>query len=190
MGTAGAGEPAIDAAGWLAGARRLPSPNCDERPVGSAIELLVVHAISLPPGVFGGDAVERLFTNRLDAGAHPAFAALRGLRVSAHFTIDRLGALCQFVACTRRAWHAGASSWEGRPACNDYSIGVELEGSEFEPYTEAQYAALQDLVATLRRAYPIRALRGHDEIAPGRKFDPGPFFDWSRVPREPAPAAQ
>jgi AmpD protein len=183
-GTAPDGAGAVDAAGWLSGARRVESPHQDERPPGCAIELLVVHAISLPPGVFGGDAIERLFTGRLDPAAHPYYARLRGLRVSSHFLVARDGALTQFVACRRRAWHAGRSSWEGRPACNDCSVGVELEGSEFEPYTEAQYRSLARLQQALCAAYPIRAARGHDEIAPGRKFDPGPLFDWSRIVRD------
>jgi AmpD protein len=175
---------AVDGAGWLAGARRRPSPHCDERPAGCAIELLVVHGISLPPGRFDSAPVERLFEDRLDPAGHPAFEPLRGLRVSAHFLIERDGGLVQFVSCARRAWHAGRSSWEGRAACNDFSIGVELIGSEFEPYATAQYRTLTALQAALSAAYPIRATRGHSEIAPGRKTDPGPLFDWRRVARD------
>jgi AmpD protein len=175
----------IDAQGWLAGARRQPSPNCDERPSGCAIELLVIHCISLPPGRYAAAPVHELFTNRLDPAGHPYFEQLRDLRVSAHFLVERDGGLVQFVSCARRAWHAGRSSWDGRSACNDFSIGVELVGSEFEPYADAQYRTLADLQAALCAAYPIRAARGHSEIAPDRKTDPGPLFDWSRVTRDP-----
>jgi AmpD protein len=170
--------------GWARAARRVPSPNADARPDHCTIELLVVHCISLPPGCFGGDAIERLFTNTLDPAAHPFFASLRDARVSAHFLIDRSGVLTQFVSCHQRAWHAGASAWEGRPRCNDFSIGVELEGSEFEPFTGAQYATLSALQSALYDAFPIRATLAHSEIAPGRKRDPGPFFDWMRARRE------
>ncbi len=173
-----------EADGWLAQARRLASPNFDSRPAGIAVELLVIHCISLPPGVFGGPAVERLFVNELDCGAHPYYERLRGLRVSAHFLVDRRGALTQFVSCNDRAWHAGASQWNGRAACNDFSIGVELEGSEFEPFSAEQYVRLRALQLGLCAAYPIRAVRGHDEIAPGRKRDPGPLFDWTRLVRD------
>ncbi|MCX8003962.1 MAG: 1,6-anhydro-N-acetylmuramyl-L-alanine amidase AmpD [Burkholderiaceae bacterium] len=171
----------VDEAGWVRGVARCASPYCDERPAGVAIELLVVHSISLPPGVFGSGDVVRLFTGRLDCQAHPFYAHLAGLRVSAHFLIERNGAVTQFVACGRRAWHAGASHFEGRAACNDFSIGVELEGCDFVPFTEAQYAALGRLLAVLRAAYPLRAVRGHSDIAPGRKTDPGPLFDWRRL---------
>jgi AmpD protein len=174
----------LDHAGWVSEARRVDSPNRDARPPGCAIELVVVHCISLPPGRFGGGEIERLFTNRLDCGAHEFFAQLRGLRVSAHFLIARDGTVTQFVSCADRAWHAGISAWEGRPGCNDFSVGVELEGSEFEPFTAAQYGALGALQRALRGRYPIRAVRGHEEIAPGRKFDPGPLFDWTRVSRD------
>ncbi len=174
----------VDADGWLSGARRLPSPNCDARPAGCAVELLVIHCIGLPPGVFGTGQIERLFANELDPATHAFFAQLQNLRVSAHFLIARDGSLTQFVSCAARAWHAGRSTWEGRSACNDFSIGIEIEGSEFEPYTEDQYAALAVLHEALRAAYPIRATRGHSEIAPGRKFDPGPLFDWTRLVRD------
>lgn len=166
--------------GWASGVRREPSPNFDARPPGSAIELLVVHNISLPPGAFGSGDIARLFTNRLDTAAHPFFATLAGLRVSAHFLIERDGALTQFVSCLDRAWHAGASEFDGRPHCNDYSIGVELEGTDFAPFEAAQYATLASLTRALRAAYPLRAVRGHADIACGRKTDPGPFFDWLR----------
>lgn len=174
-------DRAVDAAGWLAAARRLPSPNCDARPEGSAIELIVIHNISLPPGVFDGDAVIDLFTNRLDWDAHPYFQGIRGLKVSAHFFIRRDGSLIQFVPCTQRAWHAGASNWHGRERCNDFSIGIELEGSDDLPFTDAQYAALIPLVRQLKQTYPIAAVVGHSDIAPGRKTDPGPHFDWQRL---------
>jgi AmpD protein len=168
---------------FLAGARRVESPNFDERPAGTAVTLLVVHAISLPPGTFGGDAIERLFTNRLDHGAHPAFAEIAGLRVSAHFLLRRDGELLQFVSADKRAWHAGVSCWRGRERCNDFSIGVELEGDAFSAFSDAQYNGLVTLVARLRRDYPLRDIAGHDDIAPQRKRDPGPRFDWLRVLR-------
>lgn len=146
-----------------------------------AIELVVIHSISLPPGEFGGDAVSELFTNRLDWDAHPYFQSIRGLEVSAHFFIRRDGSLIQFVPCARRAWHAGKSSWLGRERCNDFSVGIELEGTDDQPFTDAQYAALIPLLAALKAAYPIRAVIGHSDIAPGRKTDPGPHFAWQRL---------
>jgi N-acetyl-anhydromuramoyl-L-alanine amidase len=167
--------------GWLAGARRLPSPNFDARPPGSPVELLVIHNISLPPHQFGGQAVIDLFLDRLDLAAHPFFATwLTGVRVSAHLYIRRDGELIQFVSCDQRAWHAGASEWRGRPRCNDVSIGIELEGSDLIPYRDAQYQALAAVARALRAAYPIADMVGHSDIAPGRKTDPGPFFDWTR----------
>lgn len=171
----------VDDSGWLVGVKRIVSPNCDERPDPGDVTLLVVHGISLPPGEFGGDAIVRLFTNRLDFGAHPCFESLRELRVSSHFLIPRNGALIQFVPCSRRAWHAGASSWHGRERCNDFSIGVELEGTDTRPYTARQYARLARLVSTLRGRYPLRDVAGHSDVAPGRKTDPGPSFDWPRL---------
>ena len=173
----------LRAHGFLEGARRVESPNCDERPAGAAITLLVVHAISLPPGQFGGDAIERLFTNRLDPRAHPAFAALEGLRVSAHFLLRRDGELVQFVAADKRAWHAGRSCWRGREHCNDFSIGVELEGDGLHPFSDTQYAGLVALAARLRRQFPLRDVAGHEDVAPQRKQDPGPQFNWLRVLR-------
>jgi AmpD protein len=166
--------------GWVSGMRRLTSPNCDSRPSGTAIDLLVIHNISLPPGEFGGQAVAQLFTNTLDTDAHPYFAQLKGVRVSAHFLIQREGEITQFVPCNKRAWHAGASMWHGRTACNDFSIGIELEGTDFLPFTDQQYAALIRLTRVLKRAYPIRETAGHSDIAPGRKTDPGHEFDWPR----------
>ena len=170
----------VDAAGRVDAARHLASPNCDERPPGEAITLLVVHNISVPPGEFGGDGIVRLFTNDLDRAAHPYYRTLAGLRVSAHFLIRRSGELLQFVPCARRAWHAGASAWCGRSRCNDFSIGIELEGADDVPYTEPQYRVLAELTRALRSAYPISDIAGHCDIAPMRKTDPGPSFDWSR----------
>lgn len=174
----------IDAAGWLAGVRRRPSPNCDERPAGAEIDLVVVHGISLPPGEFGGDAVSRLFCNALDCGEHPAYADLAGVRVSAHAFIDRAGAPTQYVPFARRAWHAGESRYGGRPRCNDFSVGIELEGTDTAPYERAQYETLARVVRALMRRWPaIRPERvvGHADVAPGRKTDPGAAFDWPRL---------
>lgn len=171
----------IDADGWLAGVRRVESPNCDDRPAGVEISLLVVHSISLPPGEYGGDSIERLFTNQLDPGAHPYFREVAGMKVSAHFLVRRDGGLVQFVPVYRRAWHAGASSWRGRSACNDFSIGVELEGTDDAPFEEAQYRALEELIARLRGALPLRDIAAHSDVAPGRKTDPGPGFAWDRL---------
>jgi len=166
--------------GWLDGARAVPSPNHDERPVGVAVELLVVHYISLPPGRFAGDAIERLFTNTLDPTAHPSFEALRELRVSAHFLVRRRGELVQFVGADLRAWHAGVSRFEGRERCNDFSIGIELEGDASTRFTDSQYLRLAALTRALVRRHPLRWVAGHSDIAPGRKHDPGPCFDWAR----------
>jgi AmpD protein len=170
----------LDAEGRVAGARFVPSPNCDARPAGHAIELIVIHHISLPPGEFGGPGIAELFTNRLDPAAHPYYEQLAGVRVSAHFLIRRDGALWQFVACAARAWHAGKSRWRGRARCNDFSIGIELEGTGEVAFTAAQYRELARLTRVLRERYPIRAIVGHSDIAPGRKSDPGPEFDWKR----------
>lgn len=171
----------IEPDGWLAGVRRVESPNCDDRPAGTEISLLVIHSISLPPGEYGGDAIERLFTNRLDPDEHPYFRQIEGLKVSAHFLVRRDGRVIQFVPVHRRAWHAGVSSWRGRSACNDFSIGVELEGTDEAPFEAAQYLALGELIARLRSALPLRDLAAHSDIAPGRKTDPGPGFAWDRV---------
>jgi AmpD protein len=175
------GAQALDAAGRLHRAHQIASPNFDERPAGEAIRLLVVHNISLPPHEFGGPGVIDLFLNRLDPAAHPFYAGIAGLRVSSHFFIRRDGELIQFVPCAQRAWHAGASRWHGRERCNDFSVGIELEGSDFVPFRHAQYDALARLVRELTGHYPIEALVGHSDIAPGRKTDPGPFFDWPRL---------
>lgn len=161
--------------------RFVRSPNQDARPRGTKITLLVVHSISLPPGEFGGDAIERLFTNRLDPSAHPYFKEIDGLKVSSHFLIRRDGELVQFVPVGRRAWHAGVSSWRGRERCNDFSIGVELEGTDDGPFTDAQYERLGDLVAALKAKHPLRDIAAHSDVAPGRKTDPGPQFDWPRL---------
>jgi AmpD protein len=162
-------------------ARQIPSPNCDERPDGSTTELVVIHNISLPPGKFGGDGIIQLFTNGLDPEAHPYYREIHQLRVSSHFLIRRDGELIQFVPCSKRAWHAGVSSWHGRERCNDFSIGIELEGSDDTPFEEAQYCVLNALLAVLGQTYRITGITGHSDIAPGRKTDPGPFFDWARV---------
>ena len=166
--------------GWVAGARRVVSPNCDNRPPGSDVTLLVLHSISLPPGEYGGDAIERLFTNRLEPAAHASFAELTGLRVSAHFLVRRDAALIQFVPLHSRAWHAGVSSWRGRKRCNDYSVGIELEGTDDSPFADAQYDRLAKLGRTLCAVLPIRDLAAHSDVAPGRKTDPGARFDWAR----------
>lgn len=171
---------AIDDDGIAAGASFVASPNQDARPPDTVIDLVVVHAISLPPGAFGGGGVEALFTNRLDPSAHPYYAGIAELRVSAHFFIPRHGALMQFVACDRRAWHAGVSCWRGRERCNDFSIGIELEGCDERAFEEGQYATLAALTRALQARYPIRSIVGHSDIAPGRKTDPGPCFDWVR----------
>ncbi|NUU02092.1 1,6-anhydro-N-acetylmuramyl-L-alanine amidase AmpD [Herbaspirillum robiniae] len=179
-----AGAWFIDGEGWCNAARREPSPNCDERPDGCITDLLVIHNISLPPGVFGGPYVADLFCNRLDYDAHPYFDQLRPLRVSAHFLIRRDGEVVQFVSGNRRAWHAGVSVFDGRERCNDFSIGIEVEGSDFEPFSTAQYPALAGLTAALAERYALTDVAGHEHIAPVRKTDPGPFFDWSRYQAE------
>jgi len=166
--------------GWLKGVAWMPSPNFGERPAGE-VSLIVVHNISLPPDEFGGEWVEKFFLNQLDPSAHPYFAEIAGLQVSAHFYIRRDGRIVQFVSCDRRAWHAGRSCWSGRDNCNDYSVGIELEGSDTQPFAEAQYAALWRLVDALGKRYPITALVGHSDVAPGRKTDPGLYFDWAAV---------
>lgn len=170
--------------GWLDCARHVPSPNYNTRPAGAQVELVVVHNISLPPGCFGGDHIEALFTNCLDPNADPFFAEIAGLEVSAHFLIRRDGELVQFVATDDRAWHAGVSDWCGRDNCNDFSVGIELEGTDDLAYTEQQYAQLAHLIGLLRAAYPTigsDAIVGHSDIAPGRKTDPGSAFDWQHL---------
>jgi AmpD protein len=174
------------ATGLLDAARYRPSPNGDDRPFGVAIDLIVIHGISLPPGEFGGPWIDALFANALDPAAHPYFQTLTGLRVSAHLLIRRDGELTQYVSFHRRAWHAGASEYAGRSRCNDFSIGIELEGADQIPYADGQYPRLAAVIQAVRAAYPaITAdrLTGHADIAPGRKTDPGPAFDWARLRR-------
>ncbi len=167
--------------GLIEGVRYVASPNCDARPAGVLIELIVVHNISLPPREFGGPGIIDLFLNRLQGDAHPYYAAVAHLRVSAHFLIRRDGELIQFVPCAMRAWHAGISRWRGRERCNDFSLGIELEGADDISFEDAQYERLRELIAALRAHYPITGVAGHAEIAAGRKTDPGPSFDWSRI---------
>jgi N-acetyl-anhydromuramoyl-L-alanine amidase len=164
--------------GWLEGVQRLPSPNHDERPAGEQVRLAVIHAISLPPDQFGGPGVMQIFTNTLDPAEHPYYAGIFHLRVSAHFFIRRDGHLIQFVPIHRRAWHAGVSSWQGRERCNDFSVGIELEGCDSKPFEPVQYQCLARLLARLQAIMPLEAVCGHSDIAPGRKTDPGPFFFW------------
>ena len=170
-------------AGWWNAARRIASPNFGPRPAGLAVDLVVLHSISLPPGDYGGDAIERLFTNRLDWDAHPYFAQIRGLQVSSHFVIRRDGALQQYVSCDDRAWHAGRSHFQGRDNCNDFSIGIELEGLEGDTFEPAQYERLACALTAMAAHYPIRHVVGHEHVAPGRKVDPGPGFDWAALRR-------
>jgi AmpD protein len=169
--------------GWWCHARRVRSPNFGSRPADAVVSLAVVHSISLPPGVYGGDAVERFFTNRLDASAHPYFGQIQALHVSTHFFIRRHGAVVQFVSCDQRAWHAGQSSWKGRENCNDWSIGIELEGIEGGRFERAQYRGLQRVLNALALHYPLVDVVGHEHVAPGRKADPGAGFDWPRLAR-------
>jgi AmpD protein len=173
--------PRLSAEGWLPGATVILSPNCDERPVEEPIRLVVIHAISLPPGEFGGPGVECLFTNCLDPEAHPYYRDIHALRVSTHFFIRRDGGVIQFVPTIRRAWHAGVSHWRDRERCNDFSIGIELEGCDEKPFTNIQYVRLARLIRVLRRAYDIDDVVGHADVAPQRKTDPGPCFDWGRL---------
>lgn len=164
--------------GWCRGAVHEASPNFDARPSDTKVDLLVIHNISLPPGQFGGQFISDLFANCLDCDAHPYFDQLRALRVSAHFLIRRDGVVMQFVSVNDRAWHAGISSLKGRERCNDFSIGIELEGTDFEPFTDIQYDMLAALTLALQAAHPLTDVAGHEHVAPGRKTDPGPFFDW------------
>ena len=173
-------DHSIDADGRCAGAIWIPSTNCDSRPEGTTVELIVIHNISLPPGEFGGPWIDALFQNRLDEGAHPYFAEIAGLEVSAHFLVRRDGELRQYVATNLRAWHAGVSSWKGRSRCNDFSIGIELEGADDVPFAEPQYEVLAELTRSLFSLYGRLDLAGHSDVAPGRKTDPGPWFEWPR----------
>jgi N-acetyl-anhydromuramoyl-L-alanine amidase len=172
----------IDRSGFLAGVRFIATPNCDDRPpeLDLEIPLLVIHSISLPPREYGSDDVVDFFTNRLEVKKHPYFELIADLKVSAHFFIRRDGEIIQFASCNRRAWHAGVSAWKNRPRCNDFSIGIELEGSDDDPYTDIQYEKLAELTLAIREAYPIEDIVGHSDIAPVRKTDPGPCFDWVR----------
>lgn len=173
----------IDEAGWLIGVRQKPSPNCDPRPFGSQVEVLIVHSISLPEGEYGGADVERLFMNELDTQGRPAYQSLQGLRVSAHLFIRRDGEVVQFVSFDARAWHAGVSCCEKRERVNDFSVGIELEGTDHESFAEAQYMSLIAVSQALMMRYPLMGsdrLYGHSDIAPGRKRDPGPYFEWAR----------
>jgi AmpD protein len=174
----------LGSGGWIEGLRRVPSAHHDARPAGLPIELLLLHNISLPPGRFGSGCIERFFCGELDAAAHPFLDLLAGMRVSAHFLIERDGRATQFVGCDRRAWHAGVSIFDGRRGCNDFSIGIELEGTDFTPFEPAQYETLARLTAVLRAKLPLRAVRGHCHVAPERKTDPGPLFDWHRLAAE------
>ncbi|MFB1485534.1 MULTISPECIES: 1,6-anhydro-N-acetylmuramyl-L-alanine amidase AmpD [unclassified Thiocapsa] len=186
VGDEGRVDADIDAEGWLAGAERRPSPSRDARPPGTDIDLLVIHNISLPPGDFSGDWIDDLFLDRLDPAAHPYFREIAGLRVSAHLLIRRNGRLLQYVPFEQRAWHAGVSRFAGRERCNDFSIGIELEGTDDIPFTEVQYARLAKCTGQILDRYPDiteERIAGHAEIAPGRKTDPGPAFDWSRYRR-------
>lgn len=171
----------VNANGWVDIARHIPSPNQDTRPDGQPISLIVIHNISLPPQQYGGNGVIQLFTNQLDPEAHPYYVEIYQLRVSSHFFIRRDGSLIQFVSCNQRAWHAGVSVWQGRERCNDFSIGIELEGSDFDTFEASQYVVLNSLLVGLKQAYPISDVVGHSDIAPGRKTDPGNFFDWLQV---------
>lgn len=171
----------IESNGIVPQARQINSPNFDERPDGCAIDMVVIHNISLPPNQYGGDGIIQLFTNQLNPAEHPYYATIYQAKVSAHFLIRRDGSLIQFVPCEQRAWHAGASHWLGRDRCNDFSIGIELEGSDYEAFTEAQYQTLNHTLACLEKTYPIQHIVGHSQIAPERKTDPGPFFEWQRI---------
>jgi AmpD protein len=175
------GESAEWGQGWWQGARHLVSPNFDERPPAAMVDMVVIHYISLPDGQFGTGYPLDLFCNRLDTAAHPDLAVLQGLKVSAHFFINRAGEVTQLVSIDHRAWHAGVSSWQGRVSCNDFSIGIELEGDGRQAFEDAQYASLQALCGSIATARAISHWVGHQDIAPERKSDPGPFFDWSRL---------
>ena len=178
----------INEAGFADGAQRIASPNFDDRQrldtdseKAPDISLIVIHNISLPPGQYGGNGIIELFTNQLDPDEHSYYAGIYTSKVSAHFLIRRGGALIQFVSCLNRAWHAGVSNWQGRERCNDFSVGIELEGSDFEAFEPAQYQTLNNLISGIAKAYPIQSIVGHSDIAPGRKTDPGPYFDWKKI---------
>ena len=167
--------------GWWTEAQRINSPNFGARPADATVDLVVLHSISLPPGIYGGNEVQQLFTNTLDWDAHPYFQSIRGMEVSSHFFINRLGNVRQFVSCDKRAWHAGRSQYRGRVECNDDSIGIELEGTDHDVFTASQYESLHHLCAAIAQNYNIRFIAGHEHIAPGRKTDPGPGLVWSEL---------
>lgn len=169
--------------GWYRCARWVDSPNFGPRPAGGVVRLAVMHSISLPPGVYGGDAIERFFTNRLDPARHPYFAGLAGVAVSAHFLVQRTGRIVQFVSIQDRAWHAGASVWCGVSNCNDYALGIELEGLEGRTFEPVQYRAAARLLRHAAQVWPVTEVVGHEHVAPGRKADPGSGFDWARLAR-------
>jgi N-acetyl-anhydromuramoyl-L-alanine amidase len=171
----------IDAKGWVSEAVHIASPNFDERPQDCNIDMLVLHNISLPPSEYGGNGIIELFTNTLNPEEHPYYAEIYTRKVSSHFLIRRDGQLLQFVSCNDRAWHAGVSKWQERERCNDFSVGVELEGSDFETFETVQYETLETLMNTLKKYLPIKHIVGHSDIAPERKTDPGPYFDWNKV---------
>ncbi len=171
----------LSAAGYIDSATQIASPNFDARPENTKIDLIVIHNISLPPNIYAGTGVVQLFTNQLDPNEHPYYAEIHTRKVSSHFFIRRDGELIQFVSCLQRAWHAGVSIWQGRERCNDFSVGIELEGSDFEAFEPAQYKTLKQLVKALKKSYPIQHIAGHSDIAPGRKTDPGPYFEWDKI---------
>ncbi|MGZ8258160.1 MAG: 1,6-anhydro-N-acetylmuramyl-L-alanine amidase AmpD [Methylotenera sp.] len=170
----------IDDAGLATGAQFIASPNFDARPH-KELSLIVIHNISLPPSQYGGSGIVELFTNQLNPDQHPYYAEIYTHKVSSHFLIRRHGELIQFVSCLDRAWHAGVSNWHGRERCNDFSVGIELEGSDFDAFEPAQYLTLRRLITGLMSTYPIQAIVGHSDIAPGRKTDPGPYFNWAKI---------
>ena len=174
-------QPIIDKAGFANIARQIASPNYDARPAESRVSLIVIHNISLPPQQYGGNGISQLFTNQLNPSEHPYYEEIHTLKVSSHFLIRRDGELIQFVSCLQRAWHAGISSWKGVERCNDFSIGIELEGSDYDVFENPQYQMLKKLVNTLKKTYHIENVVGHSDIAPGRKTDPGPYFDWTKL---------
>ncbi len=171
----------LNAAGYVASATQIASPNFDARPKDCLIDLIVIHNISLPPNKYGGAGIVQLFTNKLDPDEHPYYAEIFTRKVSSHFLIRRDGELVQFVSCLKRAWHAGVSNWQGRERCNDFSVGIELEGSDFEVFEPVQYKVLKLLITALKKNYPIQHIVGHSDIAPGRKTDPGPYFEWDKT---------
>ena len=174
-------QPIVDKAGFAKFAKQITSPNHDTRPAESKISLIVIHNISLPPQQYGGSGISQLFTNQLNPIEHPYYAEIHALKVSSHFLIRRDGELVQFVSCLERAWHAGVSSWKGIEHCNDFSIGIELEGSDYDAFEKPQYQILKKLVNILKKTYSIDDIIGHSDIAPGRKTDPGPYFDWNKL---------